>query len=324
MCGDALDQEAAGTRANPVRVLAHIHTLNDEAIIEQALEALRRQTRPPDAIIVVDNGSTDSTLDRIFPDNVTVIRNGKNLGTSGAILIGLAHAQKHGFDWAWLFDADSVAEPRALANLLDFYERLPSAEQERICFLASDLVTASGKPRDFPGVFTETGIEHVTLDPAAEAVMCDCFIWTGSLFRMQAVNAIGLPSDDYVLDVAELEYAYRTRELGYHSYLVTSARVHQDVGRSPGAGFHVKRIGPFSIRLLEIPPIRCYYQVRNLIYFWLYQCRPYRPKWIFRSLIHGLLFSRTFVIRPFSHRRHLIASLRGLWDGLTNHMERRY
>lgn len=61
-----------------MRVLAHIHTLNDEAVIEQLVEGLRRQTRPPDAIIIVDNGSTDKTLDRTFPENVTIVRNSLN------------------------------------------------------------------------------------------------------------------------------------------------------------------------------------------------------------------------------------------------------
>jgi len=79
-----------------MRILAHIHTMNDEAVIEQLLDALRRQTQPLDAIVIVDNASTDRTLDRVFPENVTVIRNAENLGTSGAIRIGLAHALEHG------------------------------------------------------------------------------------------------------------------------------------------------------------------------------------------------------------------------------------
>src|SRR5271165_3048978 len=107
-----------------MRILAHIHTMNDEAVIEQLLDALRRQTRPLDAIVIVDNASTDRTLDRVFPENVTVVRNAENLGTSGAIRIGLAHALEHGFDWTWIFDADSVPELDALENLTAFFERL--------------------------------------------------------------------------------------------------------------------------------------------------------------------------------------------------------
>src|SRR5437870_11256783 len=97
-----------------MRVLAHVITFNDAAVIEQALDGLRRQTRPADAILIVDNASTDATLDRPFPENATIIRNPENLGTSGAIRIGFAYAVDRGFDWTWVFDADSVPEPDAL------------------------------------------------------------------------------------------------------------------------------------------------------------------------------------------------------------------
>ncbi len=40
-----------------MRVLGHIYTLNDAEVIEQALAALRRQTRPLDAIVMFDNAS---------------------------------------------------------------------------------------------------------------------------------------------------------------------------------------------------------------------------------------------------------------------------
>jgi GT2 family glycosyltransferase len=89
-----------------MRVLAHVHTFNDARVIEQALDALRRQIRPPDAIVVVDNASKDDTLERIFPDDVTIIRNSANLGSSGAVAVGFAHALKHGFDWTWVLDAE--------------------------------------------------------------------------------------------------------------------------------------------------------------------------------------------------------------------------
>jgi GT2 family glycosyltransferase len=307
-----------------MRVLAHVHTLNDAEVIEQALDALQRQTRPPDAIIIVDNASTDPTLDRRFPENATIVRNSTNLGTSGAIRIGFAHALEHQFDWTWVFDADSVPEPEALENLLAFFHCLPLSEQERVCFLACRLATATGEARDRPMIFTKSSIAYVPLDSAKGHSECDCFIWTGSLFRMAAVAEIGLPSADYVLDVAELEYGYRARQLDFASYMVNSCVTHQDVGRSPGVVTRTWHLGPLYFRLFEISPIRCYYHVRNMLYFWLYQCRPRRPRRVVRSIVHSLLFPRTFAIRPVSHGRHLIACLRGIWDGLTMHMERRY
>jgi rhamnopyranosyl-N-acetylglucosaminyl-diphospho-decaprenol beta-1,3/1,4-galactofuranosyltransferase len=308
----------------PTRVLAYIHTFNDSQVIEQALDALRRQTRPPDAIVIVDNASTDETLHRTFTETVTVIRNLENLGTSGAVRVGFTHALKEKFDWTWVLDPDSVPEPDALANLLAFFERLPPAEQEKVCFLACRLAPGSGEADYRPIVLTRSGVERILLDADTGDCRCDCFLWSGSLFRMPAVTMIGLPSVDYFTDLSELEYGYRARQLGLTGYIVSSGVLHQDVGRRPGVATRTLRFGPFSFRLFELSPLRCYYHVRNTLYFWLYQCRPYRPRWVFRSIVHALFFPRTFAVRPHSHGRHLIACLRGAWDGLTGHMERRY
>ncbi len=308
-----------------MRVLAHIHTFNDAGFIEQACDALERQTRPPDGIVIVDNGSTDATLERTFPERVTVVRNATNLGTSGAIRMGFAQALAHGYDWTWVFDADSVPEPDALEHLLAFFERLPPSEQERVCFLACRLDNAEGEVRQRPTMFTASTLEHLPIDDAAAYTECDCFIWTGSLFRMPAVAKIGLPSADYVLDMAEIEYGYRARQLGFTSYVVHAGVTHQDVGRVPGVFVTgVWKIGRFKITLHEVSAIRTYYISRNLLYFWLYQFRPLRPQRVVHTIAHALVLSTNFVLQPVSHRRHLIAYMRGFWDGLTGRMERRY
>jgi rhamnopyranosyl-N-acetylglucosaminyl-diphospho-decaprenol beta-1,3/1,4-galactofuranosyltransferase len=307
-----------------MRVLAHIHTFNEATFIERALEGLQRQTRPPDAIVIVDNGSTDGTLDRTFPENVTIIRNSADLGTSGSVGVGFAHALQHGFDWIWVLDADSVPESGALENLLAFFERMPPAEEEKVCFLACRLATASNEAAHRPLVFTESGLKFVSPDADLGYCRCDFFIWSGSLFHMPSVAKIGLPSADYFMDLSELEYGYRARQRGYISYVVSSGVLHQDVGRIPGVATRIRRFGPLSIRLYEMSPLRCYYYVRNMLYFWLYQFRPPQPRRILRTIVHVVVYPRTFAIRPLSHSRHLIACLRGLWDGLTGNMAARY
>ena len=308
----------------PMRVLVHIHTFNDADFIEQALDGLQRQTRAADAIAIVDNASTDGTLDRTFPEHVTVIRNSTNLGSAGAVAVGFSHALKEGFDWTWVLDADSVPEPDALANLLAFFEGLSPAERKKVCFLACRLAPGNGLADHRPIVLTRSGLDRIRLDADTGDCRCDCFIWSGSLFRMPAVAKIGLPSADYFIDLAELEYGYRAQQLGFSSYIVSSSILHHDVGRSPGAAMRHWRFGPLSFRLYEMSPLRCYYRVRNMLYFWLYQCRPVRPGWFVRSIRHAIFFPRTFAVRPLSHRRHLIACFRGLRDGLMGHIERRY
>jgi rhamnopyranosyl-N-acetylglucosaminyl-diphospho-decaprenol beta-1,3/1,4-galactofuranosyltransferase len=307
-----------------MRVLAHIHTFNDAAVIEQALDGLWRQTRPPDAIVIVDNASTDGTLDKAFPAAVTIFRNPKNLGPSGAVGIGFDHGLKHGFDWTWVLDGDSVPEPDALEKLLAFFEHLPPAKREQVCFLAGWPLTAAGDVKEQPITLERAAREVVPLAGLRDFTQCDCTLWSGSLYRMAAVKRIGLPTADYVIDMGEIEYGYRARQLGYTSFIVHNSVIRHDVGRNPGVVARLYRFGPFSLRVFETSPFRTYYAMRNMIYFWLYQYKPRRVTAALRAIVRAFAFTLGFVVRPFSHRPQLAACMRGLRDGLTGHMERRY
>ncbi|MBV8103807.1 MAG: glycosyltransferase, partial [Hyphomicrobiales bacterium] len=97
-----------------MRVLAYIHTFNDADVIEQTISALLRQTRAVDEILVVDNASTDGTVDQPCLQHATVVRNHENTGTSGGVATGLRYALERGYDWTGIFDPDGLPAPDAL------------------------------------------------------------------------------------------------------------------------------------------------------------------------------------------------------------------
>src|SRR5437773_9289692 len=119
-----------------MRVLAHIHTFNDADIIDRTIAAVRRQTRPVDGILVVDNASTDGTLDQPSLQHARVLRNRENLGTSGAVFTGIEFALAQDYDWIWLFDADSTPEPDALERLVELYTGMAPDRREATACLA--------------------------------------------------------------------------------------------------------------------------------------------------------------------------------------------
>jgi GT2 family glycosyltransferase len=307
-----------------MRVLTLIIAFNDAAVIQQALEGLRRQTRPSDAIVIVDNASTDGTVDRDFSDSVVIFRNSKNLGPSGAVRIAFAFAVENGFDWTWVLDADSVPEPDALEKLLAFFDHLKAAEHQRLCFLASWPVTEAGGVKQQPVDLGKAEWHPLLLSTARDSTQCDCMLWSGCLFRMTAVARIGQPTADYVADMGEIEYGYRARQLGFTSYVVHNSVVRHDVGREPGVAPRFYRFGPFKIPLVETSPWRSYYALRNMIYFWLYQSKPRNMKQIVRVGVIVFIFIVGFVLRPSSHRRQLFACIRGIRDGLTGNIAARY
>ena len=223
-----------------------------------------------------------------------------------------------------MFDADSVPEHDALEKLLAFFEGLPPSDQERVCFLACRLENAEGEVRHRPMRFTDSAIAPVEAEGGllqgattsfGPARCSECVRSPGSAYRRRTTSSMS----------AEVEYGYRARRLGLASYVVNGALTQQDVGRAPGVVVtRTLKIGRLDLAFREVSAIRTYYALRNWLYFWLYQCRPLRPRGIISSIVSVLLFPTNFVLEPVSHRRQLIAYFRGVWDGLTGHMERRY
>jgi glycosyltransferase involved in cell wall biosynthesis len=316
-----------------MRVLAHIHTFNEAAVIEQAIAGVELQTRRPDALIIVDNGSTDGTLDRAFPEWATIIRNPENVGVSGSIGNGIRYALEYGFDWIWLLDADAVADPEALATLLDEYASWPSSRQQEAAFIAClPLDQPDNDPRQ-GCLFTPHGRVVVAPAPDQRCYQCDLSIWSGCLYRLDAVKRIGLPNPDYFLDRGELEYSYRMVKAGYKGFIHQDAIVRQNIRGEPLP----KRIrnGPITLDFFEAAPHRCYYICRNTLYFTIYDSTDgplAKSRELFRVLAtpgrsapsgiawQTALFTLNFALRPLSHGAQIRACLRGVWHGLTGNI----
>lgn len=80
-----------------------------------------RETRAlwpvPDAVFVVDDGSSDETAEQARSAGAIVLAHAKNRGKGAALRTGMAHASKLGFDVAVTLDADAQHPPAEAARL---------------------------------------------------------------------------------------------------------------------------------------------------------------------------------------------------------------
>jgi glycosyltransferase involved in cell wall biosynthesis len=99
--------------------LAVIPAYNEEATVGGVVAAIRRKTPQLD-ILVIDDGSTDSTAERAADAGATqILRLPFNLGIGGAVQAGFKFADEHGYDYMVQVDADGQHDPGEVLKLFE-------------------------------------------------------------------------------------------------------------------------------------------------------------------------------------------------------------
>jgi len=283
---------------------------NAASVLPRQLDALLRQTRPLEEIVVVDNGSTDGTsrlLAERYPQ-VKVLRITENCGVGNGWVAGLAYAaleKQH--DWVWTFDDDSVPNDDALEILLDGVASLGN--------LDGDLGMVASLP-----VHRETGICYPPLlwrdgfvKPSAELVrqpiwFADLAVGAGCMIRREVVETIGLPRADFLMDFIDFEYWLRARSRGYKLAVISRSQLSHEVGNARKVRFLGR-----SRLWADQAPWRNYYMGRNLAYmgWWLYPSRRIK-RFVIRQLARHAGGILLFGSKKLACLRKLA---QGFWDG---------
>jgi GT2 family glycosyltransferase len=93
----------------------------------RCLDSLRGLDYPNFRVIVVDNGSTDGSAERIrvaHPD-IELVEAGKNLGFGGGANIGIHKTLDRGAEYVWVLNNDIEVEPATLASLVSVARSRP-------------------------------------------------------------------------------------------------------------------------------------------------------------------------------------------------------
>jgi glycosyltransferase involved in cell wall biosynthesis len=106
------------------RVSVIIPCYNGAEFLPQALDSVRRQTRPADELIVVDDQSTDDSVSIARRFAARVVQTGRNLGGAGARAVGIGAATG---DILAFLDADDYWEPDHIEQVVGLLDRYPEA-----------------------------------------------------------------------------------------------------------------------------------------------------------------------------------------------------
>jgi len=105
----------------PMRVLVVIPAWNEEASIATVVHEVR-SALPGVDVLVVDDGSTDKTVQRAREAGAVVAHLPYNLGVGGAMRLGFRYAVERDYDTVLQIDADGQHDPAFAPQLLERIE----------------------------------------------------------------------------------------------------------------------------------------------------------------------------------------------------------
>lgn len=240
------------------KAIAVVVSYNRQALLSECIDALRAQTRKPDAILVVNNGSTDNTEAWLSgqPDVFYITQ--KNLGSGGGFNTGITWAYQKGYAWIWCMDDDGYPRKDALENLLrhDGHDR-------------SLLNCAVLNKFDKKSFVWKTG-NFSTIEEVKEEVIDGIgHPFNGTLIHRSIVEKVGVPKSSLFLWGDETEYYYRIVKKNKFPVRTITSSVHYH----PPAAFTYKKDWDYGSSW------KMYFYVRNRFHVHKAKCRTAISAW---------------------------------------------
>lgn len=204
---------------------------------ELTLDALRSvyrsQTNYTFEVILIDNHSTDSSVEAIkeeFPQ-VKIIENQENVGFAKANNQGIRRAAGR---YILLLNSDTIIQPDTLEIMLRFMDQhpnigasgckvvLPDGSLDKACRRGFPTPSASfyyafGLAKLFPHVPKFNQYQLSYLDPDDDYPV-DCLVGAFMLVRREVIDHVGMLDEDFFMYGEDVDWCYRIKKAGWEIY----------------------------------------------------------------------------------------------------------
>lgn len=200
-----------------MNIICVLVTFNRIDKLKLALNSYTKQTVKPDRVIVVDNHSTDGTVDYLkqweklnegFERKVVFLPT--NTGGSGGFYFGLKESLKYESDWIYVSDDDAYLEYDVIEKI-KFHASKINGDVGAICGTVKEKNGIGYFHRRVyhEGVFLLKERNLIDQDYKKDSVELSTYSFVGTAIRTSALWDIGLPNKDFFLWYDDTEHGIR-------------------------------------------------------------------------------------------------------------------
>lgn len=224
----------------------------------ECLESINVLSYPHYDIVLVDNGSTDGSGQRLEEEftDITTIHTGENLGFAGGLNIGIKYALDRDSDLIWLVNNDvviqdddclgslveTINEDEQIGMLSPLVRHYPDTDS--IWFAQGEIDWTTGEGRH--------NIDYSGGDMGASNIIYNEYIpFCSVLIRADVFDNVGLLPEDYFFYFEDVDYSLCVRNKGYKLATDGDTDIYHKVGQST----------------TNLTPVKLYYLYRNTLLF---------------------------------------------------------
>lgn len=205
------------------RIAVVFASFNRKEVALACVDRLRRQTRPPEMVVIGDNASEDGSAEVLRStgwDAVEVIDTGGNHGNAGAVQRAMDHAFEKGADAVWILDDDSWPREGALEAML------AEPWNPELVLHPLQVDPKTGRFTWPLQVVMDDGtvdlVDRAELLPERKQVRSRG-VWTGALISRQVREVVGPVNGDLFIRGEDEEYPWRIENAGFKTAAVPAA-----------------------------------------------------------------------------------------------------
>ena len=243
--GSRKSSNGRGKENMDIRTTIIIPNYNGLKFMEPCLQSLQEQTKADFKLLIVDNGSTDGSVEWLKERKLPAILLSENTGFAGAVNVGIQAADT---PYVILLNNDTTVDPCYVEHMeraMDQSEKIFSVSSKMVQMACPTLMDDAGDMYSILGWAYQRGVGR-----SVKRYTRPCRVFTAcagaAIYRREVFEKIGYFDELHFAYLEDIDVGYRAKLYGYDNIYCPDAVVYH-VGS--GTSAEGSRYSDFKVRL---------------------------------------------------------------------------